>query len=518
MLDMDKTSLGIEFGSTRIKAVIIDECGRPLASGSYEWENKLEDGYWTYSLEMVHDGLRECYKELKQKFKTKYGIILTKVGTIGISAMMHGYLAFDDSGSLLVPFRTWRNTTTEKAAEKLSSIFGFNIPQRWSIAHLYQAIINDEEHVKNISHVATLGAYVHYMLTGERVIGIGDASGMFPIDSEANDYDKKMAAKFYELTGIDIEGVFPKVLLAGRSAGTLTAEGAKLLDPHGDLKGGIPLCPPEGDAGTGMTATNSVKTHTGNVSAGTSVFAMVVLDRQLTKVYEEIDMVTTPAGKPVAMVHCNNFTSDINAWVDMFEEMLNAVGQSINKGELFDRLFQLAMEAEPSGGGLMAYNYYAGEPITGTLEGRPLFMRKPDSRLTLPEFMRTLIFSAMATLKIGMNILTGDEKVNIESMLGHGGFFKTEKVGQSLMASALGVPVSVMESAGEGGAWGIALLASYMKKTEIPLEEYLEKYIFCDNKGSRIVPDKQDSKGFDKFMKLYIDGLEVEKAAIESFK
>lgn len=518
IIENGQTALGIEFGSTRIKAVLIGLDGEPLASGAHEWENQFKDGYWTYSLDMIIEGLQNCYRELKKEVKGKYGVTIEKIGAVGISAMMHGYLAFDGEDNLLVPFRTWRNTTTEKAAAELSELFSFNIPQRWSIAHLYQAILNGEEHVKDVKFVATLAAYVHYLLTGKKVIGIGDASGMFPIDSNINDYDKDMLSKFEKLTGIDITDIFPEVLVAGENAGMLTDAGAKLLDPEGDLLPSVPVCPPEGDAGTGMTATNSVATLTGNVSAGTSIFAMVVLQKALSKNYEAIDMVTTPDGKPVAMVHCNNFTSDIDAWVKLFAEVLTTMGADFKKYELYDKLYAMALEGDPSCDGLVAYNYYAGEPITGLEEGRPMFARMPSSKMSLANVMRTLVFSAMGTLKIGMNILTEEEKIEIKSLLGHGGFFKTKDICQSLMASALNVPVSVMESAGEGGAWGIALLAAYMLNPKDTLEKYLEAEIFKGNKGSTIAPTEADKIGFDGFMKNYVSALEAEKALTKTLK
>ncbi|HRK91563.1 MAG TPA: FGGY-family carbohydrate kinase, partial [Anaerolineales bacterium] len=456
-IESGKTSLGIELGSTRIKAVLIGEDHAPIASGSFEWENQYENGVWTYGLDNVWKGLQESYRNLSTEVSEKYGVMLTTIGAIGFSAMMHGYLAFGKDGNLLVPFRTWRNTMTGQSAEKLTDLFQFNIPQRWSIAHLYQAILNKEAHVKDISHQTTLAGYVHWKLTGQKVLGVGEASGMFPIDSKTNDFDKKMLGQFNDLLKAEkinwtLQGVLPKVLVAGESAGTLTEEGAKLLDPSGTLKAGIPLCPPEGDAGTGMVATNSVAVRTGNVSAGTSVFAMIVLEKALSKLYPEIDMVTTPTGKPVAMVHANNCTSDLNAWVGLFGEFTKALGVEISQSKLFETLYKMALAGDADGGGLLAYNYLSGESITDLTEGRPLFIRTPESRFTLPNFMRTHLFSSLGTLKIGMDILS-QENVKLDQLLGHGGFFKTEGVGQKMMAAAMNTSVSVMDTAGEGGAW-----------------------------------------------------------------
>lgn len=518
-----KTALGIELGSSRIKAVLIDKNHKPIASGSYSWENRLEDGIWTYSMEDVWLGLQACFAELSDEVKEKYDTPLETVGSMGVSAMMHGYLAFDKDSNLLVPFRTWRNTTTEQAASELTKEFNFNIPQRWSVAHIYQAILDTEEHVENIKYITTLAGYVHFKLTGENVLGVGEASGMFPVESSKNDYNQVMLSKFDNLVekydfDWKLKNILPKVLTAGEKAGKLTEAGAKLLDPTGKLKSGIPLCPPEGDAGTGMVATNSVSERTGNVSAGTSVFAMIVLEHDLSDVYTEIDMVTTPTGKPVAMVHCNNFTSDFDAWVRMFKEVLDKFDADIKKPELYDMLYYAALDGEPDCGGLLSYNYYSGEPITQLDEGRPLFVRTPDSNLSISNFIRNLLFSAMGTLKIGMDILSDKENVELDKLQGHGGFFKTKEAGQKLMASALNVPVVVMESAGEGGAWGIALLADYMveKKENETLEDYLDKRVFGDNTGSKINPDEKDRQGFEDYMKRYKKGLAIERAAIEN--
>jgi len=524
-IENGKTSLGIELGSTRIKAVLIGEDHLPIASGSHEWENQYENGIWTYSLDAVWSGLQESYQNLSKEVSEKYGVTLRTVGAIGFSAMMHGYMAFDKDGNLLVPFRTWRNTTTGAAAEKLTEMFQFNIPQRWSIAHLYQAILNKEHHVKDISHLTTLAGYVHWMLTGEKVLGVGEASGMFPIDSNINHFDTRMLEQFNEKLKAEniswtLQDVLPKVLVAGDAAGFLTEEGAKRIDPKGQLLAGSKLCPPEGDAGTGMVATNSVAERTGNVSAGTSVFAMIVLEKALSKLYPEIDMVTTPTGKPVAMVHANNCTSDLNAWVDLFQEFTQALGADVSESKLYELLFKKALTGDPDGGGLLAYNYFSGESITSFEEGRPLFVRTPESRFTLSNFMRVHLFSALGTLKIGMDILFEQEKVKLDQLLGHGGFFKTKEVGQRIMAAAMNVPVSVMETAGEGGAWGIALLAFYMldKAENEPLEDYLSNEVFAGENGITIAPDAKDVDGFALFMERYKKGLGIERAAVEGLK
>ena len=516
---LGRASLGIELGSTRIKAVLIDGAdGTPLASGSHTWENRLENGVWTYHLEDVWAGLRDAYAKVAAEVDGRYGVPLTTVGAIGISAMMHGYMAFDAAGRLLVPFRTWRNTMTQKASEELTAFLRFNIPQRWSAAHLYQAILNGEGHVKDIAFLTTLAGYVHWQLTGEKVLGIGEASGMFPIDSAAGDYDQAMADRFDEkVSGMpwNLRGILPRVLHAGDSAGTLTAAGARLLDPTGRLRPGIPLCPPEGDAGTGMVATNSVRERTGNVSAGTSVFAMIVLEKALSRVYPEIDMVTTPTGRPVAMVHCNNCCPDIDAWVGLFRQFADAAGLEISTPALYDLLYAQALEGDKDCGGLMSYNYFSGEPITHMEEGRPLFVRPPDSRLTLPNFMRTHLFSSLATLKMGMDILFENEGVGLDRLLGHGGLFKTRAAGLTAMTAAANAPVSVMETAGEGGAWGIALLAAYMaaKAEGEALEDWLDSRIFAGQKVETMEPKAEDVAGFAAFMERYKKGLAVERAA-----
>jgi sugar (pentulose or hexulose) kinase len=524
-IESGMTVLGVELGSTRIKAVLIGEDHMPIASGSYDWENRYENGVWTYSLEDVWTGLQESFRNLSKEVLEKYGTPLKTMGAIGFSAMMHGYMAFDKDGNLFVPFRTWRNTMTGQASEQLTELFGFNIPQRWSIAHLYQAILNKESHVKDISHLTTLAGYVHWKLTGQKVLGVGEASGMFPIDSETNDYDERMLEQFNERLAAEnipwnLQDILPKVLVAGEAAGVLLEEGARLLDPTGGLQASIPLCPPEGDAGTGMVATNSVAERTGNVSAGTSVFAMIVLEKALSKVYPEIDMVTTPTGKPVAMVHGNNCTSDLNAWVDLFQEFTDALGVEVSQSKLFEMLYKKALTGDADGGGLLAYNYLSGEHITHFEEGRPMFVRTPESRFTLANFMRTHLFSALGALKIGMDILFEQEQVKLDQLLGHGGFFKTKEVGQRIMAAAMNVPVSVMETAGEGGAWGIALLASYMlhKSTNEPLEAYLSDKVFAGENGTTIAPDRADVDGFAAFMERYKKGLVIERAAVDGLR
>lgn len=517
-----ETSLGIEFGSTRIKAVLIDRHFNTIASGSFEWENQLKDGYWTYDQETIIAGLQAAYREMKQEVESKYGVILRTIGSIGFSAMMHGYMAFDSQGKLLVPFRTWRNATTGAAARKLTDLFQFNIPERWSIAHLYQAILNEEEHVPRIDYVTTLAGYIHWLLTGNKAIGIGDASGIFPIDETTHNYHPAMVKQFDELIAEKgypwkLEELLPKVYLSGQHAGELTEAGAGILDPQQDLAAGIPLCPPEGDAGTGMVATNSVRKRTGNISVGTSVFAMIVLEKELSKVYPEIDMVTTPSGSPVAMVHANNCSSDLNAWMDLFREFSEAMGLGADSGKLFSVLLNKALEADPDGGGLLSYGYLSGENITGLEQGRPLFVRSPESRFNLANFMRTHLFTAFGALKIGMDILTENEHVAIDSILAHGGLFKTPVVGQKMLAAALNVPVSVMTTAGEGGAWGMALLASYMINQDQAesLDDFLAQKVFQDVAGEEITPDPVDVNGFEAFIERYRAGLAIEQAAVD---
>ena len=512
--------IGMELGSTRIKTVLIGEDFSVLAAGSYEWENELKDGIWTYSLESIWAGVQQSYLEMAEAVKDRYRVILHKVKGIGFSAMMHGSLVFDDNENLLTPLRTWRNTITKQASEELTRLFGFNIPQRWSIAHLYQAMLNNENHVQNISYLTTLAGYIHWQLTGEKVLGVGDASGMFPIDADGVSYDKTMLKKFDTLAQKKnlkwkLKEILPNILSAGQNAGTLTDRGAMLLDPSGNLQSGAQLCPPEGDAGTGMVATNSVETRTGNVSAGTSIFAMFVLERPLSKVYPEIDLVTTPEGKPVAMVHCNTFTSDINAWAGLFGEVLKLFGAGADKNTLMTALFKQSLFGDKDCGGLMNYNNFAGEPIVGLTEGRPLFVRTPNAKLNLANFMKTQIYSALATLKIGMDILK-EENIMIDSVCGHGGFFKTKEVGQRAMAAAVNAPVSVMENAGEGGAWGISVLAAYtLEKDKKNLADYLGKKVFIHSKKYVINPKKEDLDDFNDFVIRYKKALDVEKAAIK---
>ncbi len=516
-----KTYLGIELGSTRIKAVLVGPDMKSIAAGAHEWENRLENGYWTYSMDAVWAGIQESYRKMAEDFQAKTGEGLSSIDAIGFSAMMHGYMAFDRGGELLTPFRTWRNTTTGSAAAELTELFGFNIPQRWSIAHLYQAMLNGEEHVKDIDYLTTLAGYIHWKLTGRRVLGVGEASGMFPIDSEKNDFDTGMIAKFDEKAAEypwSLRNILPEVLTAGQEAGTLTPEGAKLLDPTGKLQPGIPFCPPEGDAGTGMVATNSVAVRTGNVSAGTSVFAMIVLEKALSKCYPEIDMVTTPTGKPVAMVHCNSCTSDLDAWVDLFGQFAALIGADVSKTALYSTLYQHAMTGAADCNGLVAYNYFAGEPITGLDEGRPLFVRNPGG-MSLADFIRAHLYSSVATLKLGLDILFRQEHVALDSLLGHGGLFKTP-VGQRVMAAAVGVPVTVMETAGEGGPYGMALLAAYMRCRsggEI-LEDFLKDRVFSDAPSVTIASTQEELDGFNAYMARYTAGLAMERAAVNTLK
>lgn len=523
VIESGRAILGIEFGSTRIKAVLIGENHAPAASGDHEWENRLENGNWTYSLDDIWTGLRDSYKNLAADVQKKYGVTLKKVGSIGFSAMMHGYMAFDREGELLVPFRTWRNSTTGPAAEKLTKLFQYNIPLRWSIAHLYQAILNGEDHVKDVAYLTTLAGYIHWKLTGEKVLGIGDASGMFPIDVEKKDFNEEMIRKFDNLTADrhypwKLRDILPKVMTAGEPAGTLTEEGARLLDESGNLEAGIPLCPPEGDAGTGMAATNSVAQRTGNVSAGTSVFAMIVLEKALKKVYPEIDLVTTPDGSLVAMVHANNCTSDLNAWAGIFREFAESFGIKVDMNKLFETLYNKALEGDADCGGLLSYGYLSGEFITGVTEGRPLFVRSPKSNFNLANFMRVNLFTALGAIKVGMDLLLNEEDVAIDSILGHGGLFKTKGVGQRILAAAINAPVSVMETAGEGGPWGMALLAAYMKNKADgeSLEDYLAKKVFEGCTGNRTEPDTKDVAGYEAFIERYKKGMAIEKEALKS--
>lgn len=518
------TALGLELGSTRIKAVLVGPDHAPIASGAFDWVNRLENGVWTYHLEDVWVGLQSAFKSLKEDAFARYGVQLHTLGALGVSAMMHGYLAFDAAGNQLAEFRTWRNTITEAEAAELTELFGFNIPQRWSIAHLLRAVKNHEPHVKELAHLTTLAGYVHWKLSGQQVLGVGEAAGMFPIDSETKDFHAGMVKQFDKLLEREaapfrLRDVLPSVLTAGEPAGALTPEGAILLDPTGSLKPGAPLCPPEGDAGTGMAATNSVAPRTGNVSAGTSIFAMVVLEQPLKQLHTEIDMVATPSGAPVAMVHCNTCTSDLDAWVRLFGQTLDAAGVTLSKSELYDLLYRQALLGDADCGGLVSYNCYSGEPVTDLKEGRPLVVRSPESVLSLPNFMRAQLYAAMATLQIGMEILFQGEQVALEKLYGHGGLFKTKDVGQRLMAGALNVPVAVMETAGEGGPWGMALLAMYRKNKDEheTLEQYLAKKVFGQAKGSCVPPEQETVEGFRRYMARYKQGLEVERLAGQVF-
>lgn len=524
-IQQGKAILGIEFGSTRIKAVLIDEENNPIAQGSHEWENQLVDGLWTYSVEAIWYGLQDCYADLRSNVKSQFDIEIEKLAAIGISAMMHGYMAFDKNERILVPFRTWRNTNTAKAAEKLSELFVYNIPLRWSISHLYQAILDNEEHVPNIDFLTTLAGYIHWQISGERVLGIGDASGMIPVDPTTKDYNAEMVAKFDELIAPygfswTLGDILPKALVAGQNAGFLTPEGAKKLDVSGHLQAGTPICPPEGDAGTGMAATNAVKQRTGNVSAGTSSFSMIVLEKDLSKPYEIIDMVTTPDGSLVAMVHCNNCTSDLNAWVNLFREYNELMGIKVDINEIYSKLYNHALTGDADCGGLLSYNYFSGEPITGLAEGRPLFVRNATDKFSLANFMRTHLYASVGVLKIGNDILFNDEKVKVDRITGHGGLFKTKGVGQRILAAAINSPISVMETAGEGGAWGIAILASYLihNKEQRTLADFLEKQVFNGNIGVEIKPTAEDVAGFNTYIKAYQEGLAIEQSATEHKK
>ena len=523
IIESGKAVLGLEFGSTRIKAVLIGEDRKPIAGGAHDWENRYENGIWTYTMEDIHEGLQDCYADLLRDVKEKYNTTITKLSAIGISAMMHGYLPFDQDGNLLTGFRTWRNTITKEAAEALTKEFSFNIPQRWSIAHLYQSILNGEEHVGRVAFFTTLAGYIHWKLTGEKVLGVGDASGMFPIDETTRDYRKDMLDKFNALVAPKgypwkLEEILPKVLVAGENAGTLTEAGAAFLDVSGALQAGTPLCPPEGDAGTGMTATNSVCVRTGNVSAGTSFFAMVVLEKSLDRVHEELDMVTTPSGDAVAMAHCNNGTTDLNGWVNLFAEFEKANGREVDMGALYSLLYNKALEGAPDCGGLLSYNYHAGEAITHLDAGRPMFIRRPDAEFTLANFMRSHLYASLATLKVGCDILLKEEKVKVDKLYGHGGFFKTKGVGQRMLAAAMDTPVAVMETAGEGGPWGMALLADYMiTGGGKSLDRYLAEEIFADAKGETLNPDPKDVAGFDAYIESYKNALPAQQAASANF-
>ncbi|WP_297060664.1 xylulokinase [uncultured Duncaniella sp.] len=522
-IEHGKAILGIEFGSTRIKAVLVDEDNRPIAQGVHDWENQLVGGLWTYSTEAIWYGLQDCYAHLRENVRAEYDVEIESLAAVGISAMMHGYMPFDDRAEILVPFRTWRNTNTGRAAEELSRLFVFNIPLRWSISHLYQAILDKEPHVKDIKYLTTLAGYIHWQLTGEKVLGIGDASGMLPIDSETMDFSAEMVKKFDALVAPEafpwkLEDILPKVLVAGADAGYLTEEGARRLDVSGHLKAGIPFCPPEGDAGTGMVATNAVLKRTGNVSAGTSSFSMIVLEKELSKPYEVIDMVTTPDGYPVAMVHCNNCTSDLNAWVNLFKEYQQLLGVPVDMNVVFGKLYNNALTGDPDCGGLMSYNYFSGEPVTGLTEGRPLFVRSATDKFSLANFMRANLYASVAVLKIGNDILFNEEHVQVDRITGHGGLFKTPGVGQRVLAAALNSPISVMETAGEGGAWGIALLAAFVvnNRKGQSLPEWLNDCVFLGNAGTEIAPSREDVEGFNRYIETYKRGLSIEKAAVEA--
>ncbi len=521
-IEKGETSIGIELGSTRIKTVLIDDCFEPIASGNYDWENSYVDQIWTYPLEEVWQGLRGSYQKMAEAVRTRYGVAIQKTRSIGLSGMMHGYLVFDKNARLLTPFRTWRNNITEQASAQLTELFQYPIPQRWCIAHLFQAMLNKEDHINQIDYMTTLSGYLHWQLTGQKVLGVGEASGVFPIDLDTGCFNKRMIEQFDELAmpwqlPWRLEDILPEVLTAGEPAGVLTEEGARWLDPTGQLNPGIPLCPPEGDAGTGMVATNSVAVRTGNVSAGTSVFAMIVLEKELSGVYPEIDLVTTPDGHLVAMVHANNCTSDYDAWIGIFSEVIQSLGFSVEKPRLYDTLLGLALEGEPDGGGLLSYGYISGEHITGFEEGRPLFVRKPTDTFNLKNFMRVQLFSSLGALKTGLKILFDQECVQVDEIRGHGGFFKTREVGQKIMAAATNVPVSVMDTAGEGGAWGIAILAAYMvlKQPKESLSEFLNSRVFANRTGTVMKPDPSDVAGFEDFYKRYIAGLPIERAAVD---
>lgn len=523
LIEKGEVFLGVELGSTRIKAVLTSKGGNIITQSDYSWENSVIDGIFTYDLALVWEGLQSCYADIVKNIKTEYGINLTKIQSMGFSAMMHGYLAFDKDDNLLVPFRTWRNTITAKAAQILSEEFQFNIPQRWSIAHLYQALLNKESHTSQISFITTLAGYVHYKLTGEKVIGIGDASGIFPIDENTLNYNKEMAEKFDKLSaqqGFDkpLFDILPKVLCAGDKGGSLTKEGALLLDPTGVLQEGSVICPPEGDAGTGMTATNSVLPATGNISAGTSVFAMIVLEKSLSKYYPEIDMVTTPSGDPVAMVHCNTCTSDIDGWVKMFLQFAQKLNPNCTIGDVYNLLYSEAVKGDYDCGGLCSINYFAGEPVVGLDEGTPLFIRNPQDKFTLQNFIRSHIYSSFATVKIGLDLLFCQENVKLKKLLGHGGLFKVKNVAQQMMASALNTSVEVMSSAGEGGAWGMAILAEYAvcKEEKQKLSDYLQEVIFKDTPSEKCEPNKEETDGFNSYLEKYKKVLAVEKCAVEN--
>ena len=521
-IEAGKAILGIELGSTRIKAVLIDQENKPIAQGSHTWENQLVDGLWTYNIEAIWSGLQDCYADLRANVKNLYGVEIETLAAIGVSAMMHGYMPFNKKEEILVPFRTWRNTNTGRAAAVLSELFVYNIPLRWSISHLYQAILNNEAHVNDIDFLTTLAGYVHWQITGEKVLGIGDASGMLPIDPTTHNYSAEMVTKFDKLIAPKeyswkLEDILPKVLSAGENAGVLTPEGSKKLDASGHLKAGIPVCPPEGDAGTGMVATNAVKQRTGNVSAGTSSFSMIVLEKDLSKPYEMIDMVTTPDGSLVAMVHCNNCTSDLNAWVNLFKEYQELLGIPVNMDEIYSKLYNIALTGDTDCGGLLSYNYISGEPVTGFADGRPLFVRSANDKFNLANFMRTHLYASVGVLKIGNDILFNEEKIKVDRITGHGGLFRTKGVGQRILAAAINSPISVMETAGEGGAWGIALLGSYLVNNEKKqsLADFLDESVFVGDAGIEVSPTPEDVAGFNTYIENYKAGLPIEEAAVK---
>lgn len=521
IIEAGKAILGIEFGSTRIKAVLIDQENKPIAQGAHEWENQFVDGLWTYSIDAVWNGLQDCYANLCAEVQKLYDTKIETLAAIGISAMMHGYMAFNEQEEILVPFRTWRNTNTGKAAAELSQLFNYNIPLRWSISHIYQAILNGEEHVKDIKYLTTLAGYIHWQLTGEFVLGVGDASGMIPVDPQTKTYDAEMVEKFDKLVAPygyswNLLGILPKSLVAGECAGALTEKGAKALDPTGTLKAGIPFCPPEGDAGTGMAATNAVKVGTGNVSAGTSSFSMIVVEKVLSQPYEELDMVTTPDGSLVAMVHCNNCTGDLNAWISLFKQYQELMGFPVDMNEIYCKLYNHALTGDADCGGLISYNYISGEPLTGLAEGRPLFVRSANDKFTLANFMRAHLYASIGVLKVGNDILFNKEKIRVDRITGHGGLFKTKGVGQRILAAAINSPISVMETAGEGGAWGIALLAGFLVNNpeKKNLADYLEEVVFAGNTGTEIAPTPEDVAGFNAWIENYKRGLPIEQAAV----
>ena len=520
-IESGKAVLGIELGSTRIKAVLVDQMGAVIEIGGFDWENSLVDGVWTYSLDEVWTGIQACYKDLCDRVKEKYDVRINKLSAMGVSAMMHGYLTFDNEGNQLAEFRTWRNNFTGQAADELTEVFQYNIPQRWSIAHLYQAILNGEDHVKDISYLTTLAGYVHWKLTGEKVMGVGEASGMLPIDLNAKDFNQEMIEKFDLLISNNkyswnLKDILPKVLVAGEEAGTLTEEGALLLDPSGNLQSGTKFCPAEGDAGTGMVATNSIAKKTGNVSAGTSAFAMVVLEKELSRVHKELDMVTTPTGDLVAMAHSNNCTSDINAWMEIFNQCLGAFGVKVTAGELYKTLFEKALEGDDDCGDLLSYCFYSGEHGVGLSEGCPMFLHPANAKFNLANFMRTHLYTCFGAMKLGMDILTKEENVKIDKILGHGGIFKTKGVAQNILSAALEVPVVVMETAGDGGAWGIALLALYLDRKEQvgTLENFLNSEIFGAAESLMVEPEENIVEGYERFLENYKKGLSVEQEAV----